>query len=263
MSVNMDELRHQVMINQFVLTAGCAADQAKQLLQAAHWQFETALSSFFQEANIPSHHHQMRVLELEADESPHIFVDVDEAGFNLTNVRRHGRNIIGHQATVDVPGQRGGNITMCAAICGNGVLSHIPIIGPYNTQRLLKFLETLYKDLIPENERGLVRNDLPMYVIVWDNVSFHHSNTVREWFVAHPRFLMEFLPPYSPFLYPTEEFFSAWRWKVYDHRPHDQLSLLGAMDAGCEDITADCCRGWLRHAKIYFPLLHCKGGYQV
>ncbi|XP_060921755.1 UBA-like domain-containing protein 2 [Labrus mixtus] len=59
MSVNMDELRHQVMINQFVLTAGCAADQAKQLLQAAHWQFETALSSFFQEANIPSHHHQM------------------------------------------------------------------------------------------------------------------------------------------------------------------------------------------------------------
>uniref|UniRef100_A0A2K5DL40 UBA like domain containing 1 n=1 Tax=Aotus nancymaae TaxID=37293 RepID=A0A2K5DL40_AOTNA len=41
MSVNMDELKHQVMINQFVLTAGCAADQAKQLLQAAHWQFET------------------------------------------------------------------------------------------------------------------------------------------------------------------------------------------------------------------------------
>lgn len=30
------------MINQFVLTAGCAADQAKQLLQAAHWQFEVS-----------------------------------------------------------------------------------------------------------------------------------------------------------------------------------------------------------------------------
>ncbi|XP_063097863.1 UBA-like domain-containing protein 2 isoform X2 [Cavia porcellus] len=61
MSVNTDELRHQVMINQFVLAAGCAADQAKQLLQAAHWQFETALSTFFQETNIPNshHHHQM------------------------------------------------------------------------------------------------------------------------------------------------------------------------------------------------------------
>lgn len=33
-------LREQVMINQFVLAAGCAQEQAKQLLQAAHWQFE-------------------------------------------------------------------------------------------------------------------------------------------------------------------------------------------------------------------------------
>jgi len=37
---NMDSLREQVMINQFVLAAGCAREQAKQLLQAAHWQFE-------------------------------------------------------------------------------------------------------------------------------------------------------------------------------------------------------------------------------
>ncbi|XP_024226939.1 UBA-like domain-containing protein 2 isoform X2 [Bombus affinis] len=49
----MDTLREQVMINQFVLAAGCAREQAKQLLQAAHWQFETALSIFFQEAAIP------------------------------------------------------------------------------------------------------------------------------------------------------------------------------------------------------------------
>lgn len=47
-------LREQVMINQFVVAAGCAREQAKQLLQAAHWQFETALSIFFQEAAIPS-----------------------------------------------------------------------------------------------------------------------------------------------------------------------------------------------------------------
>lgn len=41
-------LREQVMINQFVLAAGCAREQAKQLLQAAHWQFEVIIvcSSF-------------------------------------------------------------------------------------------------------------------------------------------------------------------------------------------------------------------------
>lgn len=42
----MDSLREQVMINQFVVAAGCAHDQAKQLLQAAHWQFEVNLFIF-------------------------------------------------------------------------------------------------------------------------------------------------------------------------------------------------------------------------
>lgn len=39
----MDSLREQVMINQFVLAAGCARDQAKQLLQATQWQFEVSI----------------------------------------------------------------------------------------------------------------------------------------------------------------------------------------------------------------------------
>ncbi|KAL1451100.1 hypothetical protein WDU94_003393 [Cyamophila willieti] len=49
----METLREQVMINQFVVAAGCARDQAKQILQAAQWQFETALSIFFQDAALP------------------------------------------------------------------------------------------------------------------------------------------------------------------------------------------------------------------
>lgn len=44
------------MINQFVLAAGCAREQAKQLLQTTHWQFETALSIFFQEATVANCH---------------------------------------------------------------------------------------------------------------------------------------------------------------------------------------------------------------
>lgn len=39
----MDSLREQVMINQFVSAVGCARDQAKQLLQSSHWQFEVIL----------------------------------------------------------------------------------------------------------------------------------------------------------------------------------------------------------------------------
>jgi len=50
----MDNLRQQVMINQFVLVAGCHAEQAKQLLATSNWHFETALSVFFQESAIPN-----------------------------------------------------------------------------------------------------------------------------------------------------------------------------------------------------------------
>jgi len=48
-------LKEQVMINQFVLAAGCSLDQARQMLIDAQWQFERALSNFFQEA--PCCHH--------------------------------------------------------------------------------------------------------------------------------------------------------------------------------------------------------------
>jgi hypothetical protein len=36
----MDNLKQQVMINQFVMAAGCHAEQAKHCLQEAKWQFE-------------------------------------------------------------------------------------------------------------------------------------------------------------------------------------------------------------------------------
>ncbi|XP_003748241.1 UBA-like domain-containing protein 2 [Galendromus occidentalis] len=50
--MDVEQMRQQVMINQFALAAGCAHDQARQLLQSTQWQFETALSIFFQEVAV-------------------------------------------------------------------------------------------------------------------------------------------------------------------------------------------------------------------
>ncbi len=115
------------------------------------------------------------------------------------------------------------------------------------------FLNTLYRDIIPENERGLTGDHLNKHVVVCNNERFHYSDVVRQGFAAHDRMLVEYLPPYSPFLNPIEEFFSSWRWKVYDWHPHTQMALLVAMDAACDDITAESCRGWIRHSRRYFP----------
>lgn len=73
------------------------------------------------------------------------------------------------------------------------------------------FLDTLYRDIIPENERGLTGDHLSKHVVVLDNV-----------------------------------------WKVYDRHPHTQMALLAAMDAACDDITAE---SWIPHSRRYFP--HC------
>lgn len=42
-------LKEQVMINHLVATAGCAQEQARELLRATHWQLEAALSVFLQD----------------------------------------------------------------------------------------------------------------------------------------------------------------------------------------------------------------------
>ncbi|KAB5531090.1 hypothetical protein PHYPO_G00136910 [Pangasianodon hypophthalmus] len=98
----MDELKHQVMINQFVLIAGCASEQAKQLLQAAHWQFETALSSFFQEANIP-YGHQMMCTPANTPATPPNFPDALAMFSHLRASESIGASPIASMATSPPP----------------------------------------------------------------------------------------------------------------------------------------------------------------
>merc|ERR1712048_1125906 len=45
-------LRETVMLNQFINVTGCSQDQAKQLLLAGQWNFEVALSIYFQEVAV-------------------------------------------------------------------------------------------------------------------------------------------------------------------------------------------------------------------
>ncbi len=167
---------------------------------------------------------------MDGEEIQHEFIYVDEAGFNLTRTRRRGRNIIGHRAIVNVPGQRGGNITLCAAITQNGVLHRHDHMGPYNTALILTFLDQLH------NITAANQIDHMQYIVVWDNVSFHRSALVQNWFQQHPHFTVLYLPPYSPFLNPIEEFFSAWRWKVYDLGLQAEVPLIQAMEEACDQM---------------------------
>ncbi|XP_059896427.1 uncharacterized protein LOC132448892 [Gadus macrocephalus] len=193
-----------------------------------------------------------RVLRMDGEEIQHEFIYVDEAGFNLTRTRRRGRNIIGHRAIVNVPGQRGGNITLCAAITQNGVLHRHAHMGAYNTALILTFLDQL-RNITAANQINHMQ-----YIVVWDNVSFHRSALVQNWFQQHPHFTVLYLPPYSPFLNPIEEFFSAWRWKVYDLRLQAEVPLIQAMEEACDQMEVAAMQGWIHSSfKTFLSKVSC------
>lgn len=84
---------------------------------------------------------------MDSSEPCHNCMYVEGSGFNLTKSRR----LLELELELLLICQANGEgISLCAAISEHGVLTHIPFIGPYNTQHLLTFLEILYRALIPE-----------------------------------------------------------------------------------------------------------------
>ena len=101
------------------------------------------------------------------------YIFIDEVGFNLVKRRRRGRNVIGQRAIVEVPGQRGGNITMCAGMNHQGILHRHAHLGAYNTARLLVILDGLHDLLVPPGQ--IDDQQRIEHVVIWDNVSFHRA----------------------------------------------------------------------------------------
>lgn len=79
-------------------------------------------------------------MQINVNAIPHELIFIEEAGFNLTKVRRNRRSITSHRAIVNVPGQCDGNIMMCAAITQNRVIHCQANLGPYNAGHILTFL---------------------------------------------------------------------------------------------------------------------------
>ena len=114
---------------------------------------------------------------------------------------------------------------------------------------MLTFLDVIYTMLVPDPDQEPAR-----FVVLWVNISFHRAVLVHNWFSIHPQFcIVLYLLPYSPFLNPIEEFFSAWHWKVYDRQPYARMPLLQEMEDACGDIEVASVQGWIRHARRYFP----------
>ncbi|KAF0023074.1 hypothetical protein F2P81_023704 [Scophthalmus maximus] len=121
------------------------------------------------------HDYVQRVLDFDAAELPHEFIYVDEAGFNLAKTRRRGRNVVGQRAVANVPGQRGGNITLCAAISVQGVLHLHATIGPYNTGQIIAFLDALHAVVQDRPEQPSAFDDLSSVMMSYTQTPQRHA----------------------------------------------------------------------------------------
>ncbi len=93
-------------------------------------------------------------MELEANQAPHEFIYIDEAGFNLAKRRRRGRNVVGKGPQLMCQDREGQTLPCVQQLQIAGLLLHRCQVGPYNTERLLAFLNDLHQRLVPEQDQG-------------------------------------------------------------------------------------------------------------
>jgi len=76
-------------------------------------------------------------------------------------------------------------------------------------------------------------------------------------FHQYSQFTVQYFPPYSLLLTVRDyvEFFSTWRWKVYDLWPYVQMPLIQAMKEACDQIEAASMDSSLKKIP---PMLPCK-----
>jgi transposase len=152
-------------------------------------------------------------------------VFIDETGFNLHTSAGYGYAPIGETPWINVPTQRGRNVSLIAAISISGILSFSIVSGAFNTLRMVQWCQ---ESLLPSIMGRRV-------VFVMDNASFHHSTTVAEVMTSNGS-RIQFLPPYSPQINPIEQVFSCVKSRFKAHRPRpasqDELQeiIQGIMD---------------------------------
>jgi transposase len=170
---------------------------------------------------------------------------VDETGFKTSMRRNRGRSERGTPARVSVPRLRSKNITVMAAISYNQ-LNHYKIMEKNGDRfSFLEFLTELNEKIPPHS------------TIVLDNVRFHRCQEIVN-FVVNSGHQLKFLPPYSPFFNPIENFFSQWKALVRQRAPKSDQELLAAIQTIDTRINETMCNNYVRHA--FHNALRCMHG---
>lgn len=173
---------------------------------------------------------------------------IDECGFNLWTKRTYGRSARGSRCFRTVDKQRGQNLSVCMAIGQTGIIHKQFLIGPYNREKFVTFLEEL-SQLVADHE----------VFFIMDNCRIHHNILLND-----PNHQIVYLPPYSPFLNPIESAFSVLKAEVkkklaslttslpfiYSERRNQ---LENVIMSSFNVVTPEKCRSFFQHSATFFP----------
>ncbi|KAL7322216.1 hypothetical protein PS15p_212245 [Mucor circinelloides] len=197
-------------------------------------------------------------------------VFLDEAGFNLHLRRNFGRSIRGKPARVIVPANRGVTITIVGAICELGIID-LSLKRPQAQirkvarpkKRKLQNEEVQTKTMTVTGKVGtrtehflhflsgvldeLDRNGMTGRYIVMDNAPIHKSPEVAKT-IESRGYRLAYLPPYSPFLNPIEEFWSKVKAGVKRDTLTMNSNLSDRIVDSAKKVTVSDCQGWIRHS---------------
>ena len=94
-------------------------------------------------------------------------------------------------------------------------------------------------------------NNMKEHYLVMDNAPIHTPVKVRE-LVEGRGYKCLYLPPYSPFLNPIEEFWSKVKAGVRRHALTAADRLSDRIRESVQMVTRADCQAWIRHALSFF-----------
>ncbi len=171
------------------------------------------------------------VTELNLDK----LVFIDEAGTHTAMTRTHARAPKGQRAYGTVPRNRGGNLTLLAALSKERLQAEWLIEGSVDGDVFVTWLEHV---LLPTLTPG--------HIVVMDNLRAHYRKEVRALVEARGCGLL-YLPPYSPDFSPIELAFSKLKGQLKSLAARTKQALADAVAEACRTVSSTDVVGWFRH----------------
>ena len=134
-------------------------------------------------------------------------ISIDESGFNkLINSDTEGYSKIGTEINIPLPELTIKNTSLIMAVSIMGIINQEIIMDFVNKDVYFNFIKTTIEKL---------KSSYPdkQFIFIFDNVSFHHTNTTLE-LITKNNYKYYFIPPYSPNLNPIENIFGIIKYEI-------------------------------------------------